>query len=227
MRDACDKGLERQLILSSDIARRTLLSRYGGTRLLHRVPRFRADAEERGIPAATIETMLRDNPARMLTFAKLTGGRKRLTAAAGLAGSFGEEQEPRWPARQVQDIAHLATCAGRARSLRSRARWRCCIGRIRRAQDSRVAEIATYQGADRAQRLIEGAKREGTLTFYSNAPTEDNTALVGAFEKKYGDQGQSLSRELGGNPPARRSTKRAPGASTSISSSTTRPPWRR
>jgi iron(III) transport system substrate-binding protein len=54
------------------------------------------------------------------------------------------------------------------------------------AQTSRVAEIADYQGPDRAQRLLEGAKREGTLTFYSNMPTDDNTALVGAFERKYG-----------------------------------------
>jgi len=54
------------------------------------------------------------------------------------------------------------------------------------AQASRVAEIANYQGADREQRLIQGARREGMVTFYSNAPTEDNTALVGAFERKYG-----------------------------------------
>jgi iron(III) transport system substrate-binding protein len=54
------------------------------------------------------------------------------------------------------------------------------------AQTSRVAEIASYQGADRTQRLIEGAKREGSLTFYSNMPTDDNTALVGAFERQYG-----------------------------------------
>src|SRR5437763_5791162 len=54
------------------------------------------------------------------------------------------------------------------------------------AQGSRVAAIATYQGPDREQRLIEGARREGMVTFYSNAPTDDNTALVGAFEKKYG-----------------------------------------
>ena len=59
-------------------------------------------------------------------------------------------------------------------------------GGIVPAQTSRVAEIANYQGADRTQRLIEGARREGTVTFYSNAPTEDNTALVAAFEKKFG-----------------------------------------
>jgi iron(III) transport system substrate-binding protein len=55
-----------------------------------------------------------------------------------------------------------------------------------RAQNARVAEIASYQGADRAQRILEGAKREGALSLYSNAPTEDNSALAGAFDKKYG-----------------------------------------
>jgi iron(III) transport system substrate-binding protein len=54
------------------------------------------------------------------------------------------------------------------------------------AQSSRAAAVAAYTGADREQHLIEGAKREGALTMYSNAPTDDNAALVGAFEKKYG-----------------------------------------
>jgi iron(III) transport system substrate-binding protein len=48
------------------------------------------------------------------------------------------------------------------------------------------ADIAAYQGADREQRLVEGAKREGTLTFYSSIPVADINALTGAFEKKYG-----------------------------------------
>jgi ABC-type Fe3+ transport system substrate-binding protein len=54
------------------------------------------------------------------------------------------------------------------------------------AQVSGVAEIASYQGADREQRLIEGAKREKELTFYSSIPPEDIAALVAAFDKKYG-----------------------------------------
>src|SRR5258708_37244308 len=54
------------------------------------------------------------------------------------------------------------------------------------AQSGRVAEVATYQGADRQQRLIEGAKREKELTFYSCIPPEDISALVSAFDKKYG-----------------------------------------
>jgi phosphotriesterase-related protein len=70
VRDACDKGLERQIILSSDIARRTLLSRFGGRGYCTVFRDFVPMLEARGIPAATIETMLRDNPARMLTLAR-------------------------------------------------------------------------------------------------------------------------------------------------------------
>jgi ABC-type Fe3+ transport system substrate-binding protein len=55
-----------------------------------------------------------------------------------------------------------------------------------RGQSSRVAEIASYQGADREQRLIEGAKREKELTLYSSIPPEDIAVLAGAFDKKYG-----------------------------------------
>lgn len=70
VRDACDKGLERQLILSSDIARKTLLSRFGGRGYATVLRDFVPMLGERGIPAATIETMLCDNPARMLTLAR-------------------------------------------------------------------------------------------------------------------------------------------------------------
>src|SRR5262249_36362176 len=44
------------------------------------------------------------------------------------------------------------------------------------AQPMSVAEIASYQGADREQRLIEGAKREKELTFYSSIPPDDIAA---------------------------------------------------
>jgi len=51
---------------------------------------------------------------------------------------------------------------------------------------SSVAEVANYQGSDREHRLIEGAKREKELTFYSSIPPDDIAALVAAFDKKYG-----------------------------------------
>ncbi len=54
------------------------------------------------------------------------------------------------------------------------------------AQTNGVAEIASYQGPDREQRLVEGAKQEKELTFYASLPTDDIAALVAAFDKKYG-----------------------------------------
>ena len=54
------------------------------------------------------------------------------------------------------------------------------------AQGSQLAGIASYTGADRTQRLIDGAKKEGALTLYSSAPLDDIAAIAYAFEKKYG-----------------------------------------
>jgi ABC-type Fe3+ transport system substrate-binding protein len=51
---------------------------------------------------------------------------------------------------------------------------------------SPVAELATYEGSDRLEKLIEGAKREGELTIYTSAQTTDLGPVVEAFEKKYG-----------------------------------------
>ena len=47
------------------------------------------------------------------------------------------------------------------------------------------AAIATYVGADRMQRLVEGAKKERTVTVYTSAPVDDMAVLIAAFEKKY------------------------------------------
>lgn len=60
-----------------------------------------------------------------------------------------------------------------------------CLGDAR-AQAPPIDDIAAYAGADRAERLVAGARREGTLTLYSSAPTEDTGALIAAFEQKYG-----------------------------------------
>ena len=54
------------------------------------------------------------------------------------------------------------------------------------SQAAGAADIALYEGADRLERLIEGAKREGQLTIYTSAQTEDLGAVVEGFEKKYG-----------------------------------------
>jgi iron(III) transport system substrate-binding protein len=53
-------------------------------------------------------------------------------------------------------------------------------------ENATAAEVATYGGPDREQKLVEGAKKEGELNIYTSAQTEDMGALVSAFEKKYG-----------------------------------------
>jgi len=70
VRDACARGLERQIILSSDIARRTLLRRYGGCGYATVLADFVPMLQARGITGAQLETMLHDNPGRLLTLAR-------------------------------------------------------------------------------------------------------------------------------------------------------------
>ena len=63
------------------------------------------------------------------------------------------------------------------------------IGTVARAQEDAAAPpILTYQGADREQKLLDGARKEGEVVFYSAMIT--NQALrpiTAAFQKKYPD----------------------------------------
>jgi iron(III) transport system substrate-binding protein len=52
--------------------------------------------------------------------------------------------------------------------------------------DASAADVALYAGADRLQKLIDGAKKEGELTIYTSAQADDLGALASAYEKKYG-----------------------------------------
>src|SRR5262245_26711018 len=49
-----------------------------------------------------------------------------------------------------------------------------------------LAELASYTGPDRTERLIAGAKKEGVVTVYSSVTVDDQKALVTAFDRKYG-----------------------------------------
>ena len=61
------------------------------------------------------------------------------------------------------------------------------LPRTARAQAKGSApELAAYTGADRQTRLVEGAKKEGPLSIYTSAQSDDMGALVAGFEKKYG-----------------------------------------
>ena len=46
--------------------------------------------------------------------------------------------------------------------------------------------IYTDKGADREQRLIAAAKKEGSVTFYTSMQTQESGPLAKAFEAKYG-----------------------------------------
>jgi iron(III) transport system substrate-binding protein len=51
--------------------------------------------------------------------------------------------------------------------------------------------IALYQGQDREQKLLEGARKEGGLSLYTSMIGPDQAALAEAFTKKYGIKLQS------------------------------------
>ena len=51
---------------------------------------------------------------------------------------------------------------------------------------STSAEVASYVGADRTEKLIAGARKAGTVTVYTSANLEDMAVLTSVFEKKYG-----------------------------------------
>src|SRR5438874_11703565 len=54
------------------------------------------------------------------------------------------------------------------------------------AQRVDPSAVYLYKGADRDQRLLDAAKKEGTLTFYTSMQTPESAPLSAAFEKKYG-----------------------------------------
>jgi len=49
-----------------------------------------------------------------------------------------------------------------------------------------LQQLASYRGPDREQRLLEGAKKEGGLLYYTTFPTEYANQLIEPFEKRYG-----------------------------------------
>ena len=53
-----------------------------------------------------------------------------------------------------------------------------------------IAELAAYAGPDRTQRLIDGARREGSLMIYSSMTVPDMGAVLAAFTAKYGVKAQ-------------------------------------
>jgi iron(III) transport system substrate-binding protein len=50
---------------------------------------------------------------------------------------------------------------------------------------SSLADLASYTGADRERLLLDGAKREGKVVWYTTLAADQNKQLANAFEKKY------------------------------------------
>lgn len=49
-----------------------------------------------------------------------------------------------------------------------------------------IAELAAADSPARHQKLIEGARKEGSVTFYTSIPEKDMAVLAADFEKRYG-----------------------------------------
>lgn len=48
-----------------------------------------------------------------------------------------------------------------------------------------VRAVLSYEGQDREQRLLEGARKEGTVVIYTSLNLKDSVPITEAFEKKY------------------------------------------
>ena len=54
------------------------------------------------------------------------------------------------------------------------------------ADPAAMAAIASLSGPDRVKKLMEGARKEGSLNIYTSMPVDDAAALTSAFEQRYG-----------------------------------------
>src|SRR5688500_19411875 len=61
-----------------------------------------------------------------------------------------------------------------------------CAGAAGQAPAGQHKSIYMDQGADREQRILEGAKKEKQVTVYTSLNLKDSVPITQAFEKKYG-----------------------------------------
>src|SRR5712691_11285039 len=60
-----------------------------------------------------------------------------------------------------------------------------CVALASAQSPEKSRAVYLYEGADRAQRLEERARQEGTLVMYTSLATSESVPLTQAFEKKY------------------------------------------
>jgi iron(III) transport system substrate-binding protein len=62
------------------------------------------------------------------------------------------------------------------------------------AQDrTQQSDIYTYEGPDREQRPIDGAKEEGTVALYASLDVKGSAPTIGALETKYSQHKTEVS----------------------------------
>jgi iron(III) transport system substrate-binding protein len=57
---------------------------------------------------------------------------------------------------------------------------------VHAAHSQTLQELAAYRGEDQQQRLVQGARKEGSLVFYTTFPNEYANQLIEPFRNKYG-----------------------------------------
>src|SRR5437016_7068015 len=66
------------------------------------------------------------------------------------------------------------------------AAWALSMAAAAQVTHPTAEDLASYAGADRMEKLVAGAKKEGSVAVYSSAAMDDMAAIIAAFEKKYG-----------------------------------------
>src|SRR5688500_14238229 len=99
--------------------------------------------------------------------------RREREVGKALVGAFPQRQEDREGSREMK-IRHELLVAGLVAGM---------VALPAAAQvkpNATAADVAGYAGADRHQKLVEGAKKEGELNIYTSAQTDDMGALTKA-----------------------------------------------
>jgi iron(III) transport system substrate-binding protein len=66
------------------------------------------------------------------------------------------------------------------------AAWALSTPAPAQSANATAEDLASYAGADRMEKLVAGAKKEGSVAVYSSAAIDDMGAIMAAFERKYG-----------------------------------------
>ncbi|HEX7557950.1 MAG TPA: hypothetical protein VF386_02075, partial [Usitatibacter sp.] len=61
-----------------------------------------------------------------------------------------------------------------------------CAAMLAAAHAVAAESLASYAGADRMDRIVAAARKEGSLTLYTTIAEKDLPAIVRPFEEKYG-----------------------------------------